>query len=261
MAEGKKSFLAYCDWRDTFESLPDEKAGQLIKHLFAYVNDEDPQTEDVLINAVFAAIKNTLKRDLDAWEESKGNKSDNGKLGNLKRWNLDLYDQVKNEKITLEEAEQIAKDRKGSPSDISESQTSQDVANIAVSDSVSVSVSDSVILNNNTGAFDSFIDWFNIQMKTVKGTKGQFKKLKAVKSKFELRVKEGYKPEDFKKAFENIVSDQYHRDNKYKYLTPEFLTRSDKLEKYCNVDNAVKTETPRKNASLTMEQVRKLQMS
>ena len=143
MAEGKKSFLAYCDWRDTFDSLPDEKAGQLIKHLFAYVNDEDPQTKDVLINAVFAAIKNTLKRDLTAWEYSKGTKSDNGKLGNLKRWNLELYNQVKSEQITLEEAERIAKDRKESPSDISESQKSQEVANIAVS------VSASVTQNNN----------------------------------------------------------------------------------------------------------------
>lgn len=68
MAKGKKSFITYTDWRETFNALPDEKAGQLIKHIFAYVNDENPKTEDVLINAVFANIKQTLKRDLRKYE-------------------------------------------------------------------------------------------------------------------------------------------------------------------------------------------------
>lgn len=83
MAEGKKSFTAYCDWKETFDSLPNEKAGELIKHLFAYVNDEDPQTDDILIKAVFAQIKATLKRDLKKWEAKK----EQNKLNALKRWN------------------------------------------------------------------------------------------------------------------------------------------------------------------------------
>jgi hypothetical protein len=68
MAENKKSFIAYADWKETFDALSDEKAGQLIKHIFAYVNDENPESEDMLINAVFASIKQTLKRDLRKWE-------------------------------------------------------------------------------------------------------------------------------------------------------------------------------------------------
>ena len=68
MAQDKKSFIAYSDWKETFDALPDDKAGQLIKHIFAYVNDEDPQTDDILINAVFVNIRNTLKRDLKKWE-------------------------------------------------------------------------------------------------------------------------------------------------------------------------------------------------
>jgi hypothetical protein len=68
MAKNKKSFIIYTDWRETFNALPDEKAGQLIKHIFAYVNDENPKTDDVLINAVFANIKQTLKRDLRKYE-------------------------------------------------------------------------------------------------------------------------------------------------------------------------------------------------
>ena len=40
--KNKKSFLLYADWKETFETLSDDKAGELIKHIFAYVNDENP---------------------------------------------------------------------------------------------------------------------------------------------------------------------------------------------------------------------------
>lgn len=81
MAQGKKSFVAYCDWKETFDALPNDKAGELIKHIFAYVNDEDPQTDDVLIKAVFASIKHTLKRDLKKYEEYTNKQRENGKKG------------------------------------------------------------------------------------------------------------------------------------------------------------------------------------
>lgn len=68
MAQGKKSFIAYSDWYGTFKSLPDEIAGKLIKHIFSYVNDENPSTDDYIINALFEQIKSTLKRDLVKWE-------------------------------------------------------------------------------------------------------------------------------------------------------------------------------------------------
>lgn len=81
MANGKKSFMFYCDWRETFESLPDDKAGELIKHVLRYVNDENPQTDDILIKAVFANIKATLKRDLKKWEKIVERNRKNGALG------------------------------------------------------------------------------------------------------------------------------------------------------------------------------------
>jgi hypothetical protein len=79
MANGKKSFVAYADWKDVFDELPNEEAGKLIKHIFSYVNDESPKSESLLINAVFANIKSTLKRDLDKWENTKGSRSKAGK--------------------------------------------------------------------------------------------------------------------------------------------------------------------------------------
>ena len=34
MAENKKGFILYSDQKELFEQLPDDKAGQLIKHIF-----------------------------------------------------------------------------------------------------------------------------------------------------------------------------------------------------------------------------------
>ena len=79
MAEGKKSFIAYSDWKAVFDELPDEDAGKLIKHIFAYVNDEEPESDSILIRAVFANIKTTLKRDLDKWESQLQQRREAGK--------------------------------------------------------------------------------------------------------------------------------------------------------------------------------------
>ena len=68
MSKDKKSFLLYLDQKELFEKLPDETAGKLIKHIFKYVNCEDPETGDLLIDIAFSSIKQALKRDLKKWE-------------------------------------------------------------------------------------------------------------------------------------------------------------------------------------------------
>jgi hypothetical protein len=81
--EGKKSFVLYTDQREIFEELSDEDAGKLIKHIFSYVNDENPQTEDKFIKLAFIPIKTQLKRDLKMWDEKKHLRSEAGKKGGL----------------------------------------------------------------------------------------------------------------------------------------------------------------------------------
>jgi len=81
MAQGKKSFLLYADQIEIFETLPDDVAGRLIKHIFQYVNDTDPKSKDVLINVAFASIKTQLKRDLKKYESIQERNKTNGKLG------------------------------------------------------------------------------------------------------------------------------------------------------------------------------------
>ena len=68
MATDKNSFLLYCDIIYTIKKLSNEKAGILFKHILSYVNDENPETDDEIIELVFEPIKQSLKRDLRRYE-------------------------------------------------------------------------------------------------------------------------------------------------------------------------------------------------
>ena len=81
MAKNKKSFILYTDQSGVFKQLPDEIAGKLIKHIFAYVNDENPICDDLIINIAFEPIKQSLKRDLKRYEEYIEKQSVNGSKG------------------------------------------------------------------------------------------------------------------------------------------------------------------------------------
>lgn len=116
MAEGKKSFVLYCDIKHTFDTLTNEEAGKLIKHLLDYVNDLNPICEDRIINIAFEPIKQQLKRDLIHWETVRNKRSETGRLGGLAK----------------------------------ASKSKQELANLAVNDNVNVTVNvtDNVIKNN-----------------------------------------------------------------------------------------------------------------
>jgi hypothetical protein len=82
MATDKKSFLLYCDLIHTVEQLTDEQAGHLFKHVLRYVNDEEPQTDNVITRIAFEPIKQSLKRDLQKYEDIRKRNQDNAR----KRW-------------------------------------------------------------------------------------------------------------------------------------------------------------------------------
>ena len=225
MATGKKSFTAYCDWLSTFESLTDEEAGKLIKHLLLYVNDKDPVTEDRLINLLFSPLKATLKRDLEKW---------------LKRC----------------EANKINGSRGGRPKKVKETEVNQiepkkpiglicNPKNPTKGDSDSDSDSDKEVIN--TLSKDK-ID-FDVLLNYIKTkTKRSFRTINdKVKKSFKARLKEGYTKEDIKNAIDNSIKAQHHKDNNYQYLTPEFFSRSSTLDKYCNVSEIDKK--PKKDLS------------
>lgn len=85
MAENKKSFVLYADYTELFNELSDAEAGQLIKHIFAYINDKNPVCDNKIINASFIPIKLQLKRDLIKWQETRGKRSEAGKISAERR--------------------------------------------------------------------------------------------------------------------------------------------------------------------------------
>ena len=99
MAKDKKSFVLYSDQKELFNQLSDEAAGKLIKHIFSYVNDDNPESEDMIINLAFTPIKQQLKRDLKKFEQIKKARSEAGKRGMKSRWSDNKNNKAK-QKIT-----------------------------------------------------------------------------------------------------------------------------------------------------------------
>ncbi|MBP93641.1 MAG: hypothetical protein CMC55_05940 [Flavobacteriaceae bacterium] len=133
MAENKKSFIAYSDWNGMFKALPDDVAGKLIKHIFAYVNDEKPECDDYIINALFEQIKATLKRDLEKWDSQRAQRVEAGKKS--------------------------AKSRAATKSNERSTVVNEKTRKPTVSVSVSVNVSDNVNDINKRGVFDKWIQY------------------------------------------------------------------------------------------------------
>jgi len=85
MAENKKSFVLYSDLKHVLQKLPDETAGKLFKLILAYVNDENPVVDDLLLDVLFEPIKQQFKRDLVKWESMREKRSQAGLISANKR--------------------------------------------------------------------------------------------------------------------------------------------------------------------------------
>jgi len=123
MAENKKSFVLYSDSKGLIDQLPDDIAGRLFKHIFAYVNDEDPISDELILNIAFEPIKTQLKRDLVKWS----NQTEQRRQAGLKS----------------------AEMRKRNATEVNErsiSSTDNVNVNVSVNDNVSDNVNESVIL-------------------------------------------------------------------------------------------------------------------
>jgi hypothetical protein len=224
MAENKKSIIVYADWIELFESLSNEEAGLLIKHFFRYVNDLNPTSPDRITELSFIPIKQALKRDLDKWETTLEERSINGRKGNLKKYNLDIYKDFELGKYTLEEAENVAKHRKSS---LPDSSATKLLANVADNVNDNVNVNDILIQPKVVIDWDALLNQFNQLTK-------RNHKLIPDKAKRQLlaRLKDGYTKQDIWNAIQNCYNDEYHKETNHKYLTLEFISRPDKMERY-----------------------------
>jgi uncharacterized phage protein (TIGR02220 family) len=196
MAKDKKSFILYVDQKDLWNKLPDEIAGKLIKHIYSYVSDENPSSDDLMIEIAFEPIKQQLKRDLKLFEEKRVKRSEAGIAGANKRW------------------QEIANDSKRISS----------IAKIA--DNVNDNVNVNVIDNIDYQALLEFVNKsFGRSFKVVSDK---------IQRSYKARLKDGYKKEDIINAIKNCKENPYHKENNYQYCTPEFFSRAETLDKYAN---------------------------
>ena len=57
----------------------------------------------------------------------------------------------------------------------------------------------------------------------------------ATKRKFNARIKDGYVKQDILNTIKNAVKDDFHKENNFKFLTPEYFSRPKTIEKYSNI--------------------------
>ena len=97
-------------------------------------------------------------------------------------------------------------------------------------------------INNNTINFDKLLSFLNSK------TGRNFKIInEATKKKYYARLKEGYTKDDILKAITNAINSDYHKENNFKFLTPEFFSRADKLNLYSSINNKPKENNVNKS--------------
>jgi hypothetical protein len=85
-------------------------------------------------------------------------------------------------------------------------------------------------INNETS---TKVDWDKL-LKTFNSITNKKARVVNAKVKREIkkRLKEGYTKQDIVNAITNCYNNPFHKENNHDFLTLEFITRSDKLEKY-----------------------------
>ena len=87
MAEGKKSFQLFTEYKSILDHLTDEEIGIVFRWVFDYVNDLNPEEPKGVLGAIIQPIKNNLKRDLEKWKAKCERNKENGRKGGRPRKN------------------------------------------------------------------------------------------------------------------------------------------------------------------------------
>lgn len=143
--EGKKGFILYSDLLATVGQLPDDVAGRLFKYVLEYVNDKDPETDELLVKIAFEPIRQQLKRDLQKWDDIREKRS----LAGMKSAEIRAQSKKKEQKATkLTSVKSV------------EQTSTKSTVNVNVNDNVNVNV-----INKKKPATREL---FNLELKDLK---------------------------------------------------------------------------------------------
>ena len=204
MAENKRGFLLYADLINTVEKLPNETAGKLFKHILQYVNDQDPKSDELIIELVFEPIRQSLKRDLEKYNRIVERNRANGLKGGRP---IVKPTETQSDILDIEENPKQADNDNDNDND-------KKIINLTVN-------------------WDLFLSKFN----SITGKKVRVVNDKC-KRQVRARLSEGYSKSDIIDAIKKCSSDKYHIETGLKYLTLEFITRADKMEMFTTMKDA-----------------------
>ena len=104
---------------------------------------------------------------------------------------------------------------------------------------------------SDTDKFNQYIELCNRELSIDGGiTHREFKGSAKVRSQFLARLQDGYKGGDFVNAMKNAMADKYHKETNFRYLTPEFFSREDKLDLWLNVARKKTVDEIRKERNI-----------
>lgn len=129
MAQDKKGFILYTDLIHTVRKLPVEKRGEFFMLILEYVNDLDPETDDLLLDIAFEPVKQNLKRDLKKYETIQEKRREAGKKGGLKSGKKRASEAKKAKEASASKTKQRLTGEANEPVNV----------NVSVNESVSVS--------------------------------------------------------------------------------------------------------------------------
>lgn len=113
-------------------------------------------------------------------------------------------------------------------------------------DQIDIYISNLKIIDTDKIDFEKLLSFINSK------TGRDFKIINdATKKKYYARLKEGYTNTDIANAIINAVNSDYHKETNFTYLTPEFFSRAETLDKYSNVNKSeIKKEPTKKIRTL-----------
>lgn len=215
----RESFIFYKSWFEVIRDESKEVQWEIINAIIEYAFNDNLVELMPKSRLAFKFIKRDIDKATEKYQEYIDKQRDNGKKGGRPR----------------KETQAFSENPKN-PSLFSKTQKS-----LNVNDNVNVN---NIPPNPPEGEMVEEIDFLKLKDFINQETGKSFKMInEATRRKYKARLKEKYTKEDIINAIKNAVADDFHRDNGFKYLTPEYFSRAVTLDKYA----FRATETPQKS--------------
>jgi len=229
----RNSFVFYKDWKKAIGDLPDDIRLEIYESVIVYATTGNIQGLRPMAKVAFNFIKTDIDRDIEKYISITKRNQDNGNNGGRPRKETDKNPE---NPVGYLETQTNPNNLDNDNDNDNEKENDKLKTTVPLKGDGGLENDSGKLKEGFTPArneFENFIVSFN----EIRGSK--FQAIEKVKRQFNGRLKEGFTPAQMLEALKNAMKDKFHVDNAYKYLTPEFFTRSDKIDKYLNVNENV----------------------